>query len=155
MKELRRARTAEFEAKTPGRERLVDVSLIVVALVVIFGAFALEADARSVSLGGSELSATCPATRTALGSCPGCGLTRSVVAGAHLRWRESLALHPAGLVILLAAFGQLPYRFLRLRGRRSGPRSRRMARRLGRTGRWVSVAILVLSVGPWLWKLIV
>lgn len=151
MKELRRARTTECEAKTPTRERLIDVTLIAVALVVIFGALTLDADARSVRLAGSELSATCPATRTALGSCPGCGLTRSVVAGAHLRWRDSLALHPAGFVILLAALGQLPYRYLRLRGRRSSP----TARRLGRAGRWVSVAIVVLAVGPWLCKLIV
>ena len=149
MRQIRGDTTSAYPA-TPAHDRRIDVALIAIALSVIVGAFVLDADAESVRLAGSELSVKCPSTRTALGSCPGCGLTRSIVAGAHLRWRESLALHPAGILILLAAVAQLPYRWLRLRGHHSSP----VTRWLGRAGRRMPVAILVLAVGPWLSSLV-
>ena len=146
MRQIRGDTTSAYPA-TPAHDRRIDLVLIAIALSVIVGAFTLDADAESVRLAGSELSVKCPSTLTAIGSCPGCGLTRSIVAGAHLRWRESLALNPAGILILVA---QLPYRWLRLRGHRSSP----VARWLGWAGRRMPVAIVVLAVGPWLSSLV-
>jgi len=36
--------------------------------------------------------------------CVSCGLTRSICLLAHGRWRESLAMHPAGILVAAAIF---------------------------------------------------
>lgn len=44
----------------------------------------------------------CPFRRLTGLPCPGCGLTRSWVYGAHGWWGESFSAHPFGLLLLLA-----------------------------------------------------
>lgn len=44
----------------------------------------------------------CPFRRLTGLPCPGCGLTRSWVYGAHGWWRDSFAANPFGLVALIA-----------------------------------------------------
>lgn len=44
----------------------------------------------------------CPFRRLTGLPCPGCGLTRSWVYGAHGWWKESFAAHPFGLLLVLA-----------------------------------------------------
>ncbi|MBN1911354.1 MAG: DUF2752 domain-containing protein [Pirellulales bacterium] len=48
-------------------------------------------------------------------SCPGCGLTRSLIHLAHGRWRESFETHRLGWFLALAVLLQFPYRLLGLR----------------------------------------
>src|SRR5262249_14028529 len=48
-------------------------------------------------------------------SCPGCGLTRSIVFLAHGDWLASWRMHRIGWIMALAILAQFPYRLASLR----------------------------------------
>ena len=60
--------------------------------------------------------------------CPGCGITRSVVCAAHGHWREAVAFHPAGPLILALLVALTLDRFIRLA--RPGARRAALSQRL-------------------------
>ena len=49
--------------------------------------------------------------------CPGCGLTRSLIALAHGDWRASWSYHRLGWLLAAAVVAQVPYRLAALRQR--------------------------------------
>ena len=60
----------------------------------------------------------CAAKRFFALPCPGCGLTRSVIHLMHGEVRASLAMNPAGVLIVAALAAQIPLRLVALsRGR--------------------------------------
>ena len=93
--------------------------MLLVALGVIAAAALLNVTPRAdgVTLWGWRLPEMCAAKRMG-GTCPGCGLTRSFVYGAHLDAR-AFTIHPLGPLLFTAVLFQLPYRsFHLLRARR-------------------------------------
>ena len=76
-------------------------------------------------------------------SCPGCGLTRSVVHLAHGDWAASWRAHHLGIPLALLVVLQVPYRLLALRQ----PRRRLLPERVGR---WTPLALAVLLYLNWL-----
>lgn len=52
--------------------------------------------------------------------CPGCGLTRSVVASSRGQWSRAMHHHPAGPIIFGWALVQIPYRIANLWRMRKG-----------------------------------
>ena len=89
--------------------------------VMLFGGIAAlmlcilaETHTDTAFLFGRQLPASCIVNTVTGASCPGCGLTRSAIAAGHLRFQESLRLHPAGWIVLLILLLHLPYRILSL-----------------------------------------
>ncbi len=110
--DLRRARHAQVEVLALGLAALLAVVLL-----------QPTAARDGLTLFGVRLPESCGAKRLGA-SCPGCGLTRSVVLAARLE-PSALALNPVGPVVLLLLVGQVPWRLWRLarlrRGRAEDP----------------------------------
>jgi len=80
--------------------------------------------------------------------CPGCGMTRSFVYTARLRFAEAWAMHPAGTLLAAYLAVSVPHRLWRI-GRLSAGR-RSMA-----TWRWeigLVGALAIVSYGRWFWR---
>ena len=121
---------------------------LLLSALVVAGGFLLEVRDDRVLVGGAALPSACLLRATDLGSCPGCGLTRSVVLFCHSRWRESLALNPGGCLVLLAALLEIPYRLSRILGRKRGSDWGWIP---GATRAMLSIA-LALAVGFWVFR---
>lgn len=93
---------------------------LVVGLVVLGAAALLDLREGRVCLGGLALPEMCAWRRLLGWTCPGCGLTRAVVAAVAGRWAEAWRLHPAGLVLAAALAVQTPYRAWQLARLRQG-----------------------------------
>ena len=63
----------------------------------------------------------CMARRLFGWTCPGCGLTRSVVAMVQGHWLDAVVKNPAGPLFVVMFIAQVPYRIGRLWRRRHGP----------------------------------
>lgn len=85
------------------RRRSGDAVAFVVCVLVLVGGTVLDADAGGVYFRGAQLPNVCSFRNWTGVACAGCGLTRSVIAGCHLDWRESFAYHPGGPGILALA----------------------------------------------------
>lgn len=87
-------------------------------------------------------------SRSLLGiDCPGCGLTRSVLALTQGDWERSLAFHRIGWVIALAILGQIPYRIYRLKELKSRVPDVQWPQ-------WFGACLLALLVINWLYECI-
>ncbi len=115
------------------------------SLVLFCGAF-FDVEGGSLVLGRMTIPPVCWLGRMLPDGCPGCGLTRSVVAFCHLEWRSSLALHPAGWLLTLIALIQFPYRLACL----SSGKGEGRLRWVGRTGRFALHVVLTLATVDWL-----
>lgn len=117
MPETADATTHESNDSPRGWRRHREV--LVVAAIVVVLAFALEVlpDQR-VAFRGFErypLPPTCRSREWFGISCPGCGLTRSIVHLAHGNWQSSLSVHRLGWLMAAIIVFQIPYRALALR----------------------------------------
>jgi hypothetical protein len=128
-----------------GRARLGHAVVLGLSILVLGGGLLLDPGSDELLLDGRPVPAVCWLRHTELGECPGCGLTRSVVAFCHLRWRESWRLHPGGWLIAVLAAVQIPYRTACL-----------MRVRLGARRSWVPLAsrlalmaVVVAGVTRW------
>ena len=86
---------------------------------------------------------TCPSKVVFRRDCAGCGLTRSFVYIAAMRFRDSWSIHRVGWMVALLTIAQIPYRLLRLRQLKQGiiPTARW-------TG-WVSGFVIVAIILNW------
>lgn len=123
-----------------------DVLALALAAAVLTGGLGLEASTGHVHAGDRGLPRTCILYRAGLGDCPGCGLTRSVVACCHLKWQESLRFHPAGVLVVLLALLQLPFRLRRICVRCGGE----MYRWLSPLTRGTMMLVLAIGLGRWM-----
>ena len=124
--------------------------LIVCSIVVVL-AFLLEVlpDQRVAFRGWEQypLPPMCRSREWFGLSCPGCGLTRSIVHLAHADWRSSIRLHRLGWVMAVVIVFQVPYRALllfRAGSPRFGPRTEIL----------LSSLLIALLIGNWLYNLV-
>lgn len=105
-----RARPSEtIELQLRSRHR----TMLVLSILILVLSFILSIDGsgtESVAWWGIELPPLCGSRYWFNAECPGCGLTRSFVALAHLEFGQSFAFHRLGWLIWLAVVLQLPYR---------------------------------------------
>ena len=108
--------------RSPSARRHRDV--LIACAVVAAAAIALEVrpdDRVSVrALPWLPIPFACPLRLATGASCPGCGLTRSVVHLGHGDLRASWRTHRLGIPLGLLVIAQGPYRFLALRRLRRG-----------------------------------
>jgi hypothetical protein len=123
-----------------------DVLALGLATAVVLAGMGLQASEGHVHAGGRGLPRTCILHHAGLGNCPGCGLTRSVVACCHLRWRDSLRFHPAGVLVVLLALAQIPFRLRRICARDGAA----MCRWLSPLTRGTMVLVLAIGLGRWM-----
>lgn len=94
--------------------------MLVISLGVCLLSVLLEVrhDQRVYAFGWSNWAApeTCFSRRLFGVSCPGCGLTRSLIDLAHGRWVQSWQHHRVGWLMGLAVLLQIPYRISALAG---------------------------------------
>jgi hypothetical protein len=96
-----------------------DWEMIVIALIVVVMAYLLcvRTDGRVAFRGfnGWVLPESCMSYSVFGVSCPGCGLTRSIIELSRGHFASSLHYHRLGWLMALAIVLQLPYRWLSLR----------------------------------------
>lgn len=126
-------------------ERVAHLVALLSGVVVLVGGLVLEvgADADEVLVGGQALPLLCPFRALTLRDCPGCGMTRSVVAFLHLDWSRSISCHPAGFLLALVALAQIPYRGALLMAREP-------PRWLAPIGHGALILVGVIAAGRWL-----
>lgn len=143
------------EAQTRRRRRY-HVGWLAVALAVLAAAVVCRVQEESVEESvtvpaiGVRLPGVCP-SRQLLGlSCPGCGLTRSLVALAHGQFTQAWAFNPAGLLWFAALIWQVPYRALQFYLLRHG---RELSVRRG-VSEGVLLVLVIACLVQWVAKLI-
>ncbi len=78
--------------------------ILILCSAILGGAFILKpstSEAPHLHVGGITLPNVCIFLRTTGLPCPGCGLTRSIVAAAHGNLALSLSYHRLGLLLLI------------------------------------------------------
>ena len=105
-------------------------TMLQLAVFVIFAALILQvrdSDRVAVPWLGFKLPMMC-GSRVLFGvECPGCGLTRSIIALASGNLQQSLHFHRLGWLMALAIVVQIPYRYYALRELPSEARATRVA----------------------------
>ncbi|MCA9079914.1 MAG: DUF2752 domain-containing protein [Planctomycetaceae bacterium] len=74
--------------------------------------------------------------------CPGCGLTRSILALGRGDWSRSVQYHRIGWIMALAIALQIPYRLYYLITRPNQPRDVTLAN-------WLGTLLITLLIGNW------
>ena len=127
--------------------------ILVVALSLLTIAFLLnvagQGTTTSLPLIG-EIPQLCTWKRLVGIDCPGCGLTRSIVALAHGQWATAWRFNPAGWLFFAVCLYQIPFRSLqlwRLYHDRADYRHRLVVINIAV---WTLVLTMIVQ---WIWKL--
>ena len=128
-------------------ERTHHLPILALSLAILAAGVVCTVERNRLWIGDTALPGSCWLAWVLPHGCPGCGLTRSIVAAFHGRWRESLALHPAGWLVALMAVSQVPYRCLHLAGRRLPPWT-------ATAGRRIMLVVLIISLAQWVGRLV-
>jgi hypothetical protein len=127
--------------------------LLLLCLAVVFAARGLEIrDGREVSVPGwtGSLPELCHSRRWLDISCPGCGLTRGLIALAHGRLEEAWSYNPGSIPLWGLILFQIPHRSWKLwRWKR-----RRLTDEPGRImgGIWIAITLILLAQWCWRWR---
>ena len=131
----------------PPRERRRHREMLWVCAVGLAMALLLQVrpDGRVVfpGLTNHPLPESCASQRLFNAKCPGCGMTRSFIQLAHLRFQESWNFHRLGWLLFAAMLLQFPYRLAALYRERpplAGSKAPRM----------FTWTLLALLLGNWL-----
>ncbi len=95
---------------------------------------------------GTPLPPLCPLKSWSGLECPGCGLTRSWVALAHLQVAESWAYHRLGIALFVANAYQLIYRPMMIIKGGETPT------KLSKIHTWIGRALIAALISNWAWK---
>jgi hypothetical protein len=106
---------------------------------IVLAALLLEPSGDFVRVGPWTLPSVCTFRQMTGVPCPGCGLTRSIVAAVHGDWSASYSYHRLGLVFVLYLAMQTAYRLTWL-----AVEPFRAA--VGRLGRIIDLALIPLMV---------
>jgi hypothetical protein len=140
--------TVDSSAARQSRHRMMLVT--VCGVVVLAGLLRVRSDQQVElrGLSGYPLPETCWSRRLFHVTCPGCGLTRSLIYLAHGDWRASLATHRLGIVMAVAILAQFPYCAVGILWKKDYPLGRRFA---------VIVAwtLIILLFANWLFDVLV
>ena len=119
--------------------------VLVVCLGIVFGAVILTPSNGHLRLGPITLPELCTLRATTGIPCPGCGLTRSLVAAVKGDWSSSFAYHRIGPVLFVYLILQAAYRTVWI----GVPVSRRLSRLPGRLLDWSLIPLMVLLFINW------
>jgi hypothetical protein len=97
----------------------------------------LEPSGDAITVGRFTVPSVCTFRQATGFPCPGCGLTRSVVAAAHGDWSASYTYHRLGPIVLLYLVAQMLYRIAWLALEAGRPA-------IARAGRIVDMALIPL-----------
>ena len=122
-----------------------DIIVLVVCSVILVAGRLIEVEDDRVLMGGMEAPSVCWVPSALPEGCPGCGLSRSVVAFCRFRWVASFGYHPAGILFGLLLVSQVIYRLACLLGVR-GDRLRTWA---PRASSCVMLFVVVVSLAQW------
>lgn len=115
-------------AQSPQARQTKRIALIwlSVVTVVLLAAGLLRAEpGQGISMSGPaafRFPELCSSRRMFGLSCPGCGLTRSIVSAVHGHVRESWTFHPVGLITLGILLAQVPLRIWQFTAAHTGRR---------------------------------
>ena len=113
---------------------------------IVLAALLLEPSGEFVKVGPWTLPSVCTFRQITGIPCPGCGLTRSIVAGVHGDWSASYAYHRLGLVVVLYLAAQMTYRLTWL----AFEPFRAAVVRVGRIIDWALIPLMVLLFLNWI-----
>jgi hypothetical protein len=95
-----------------------DAALLAICLTILALAAAIQPSTEMLSLFGHEIPVLCTWRRLTGMSCPGCGMTRSLVFLAHGRPIEAFEMNVFGPLVFAWVAAQPPWRAVRLWRRR-------------------------------------
>jgi len=117
-----------------------------VSVAILLFACILTPEGTQLRLGQITLPSTCTFKLVTGLPCPGCGLTRSLVAAAHGNWRQSVTYHRMGPVFLILLVLQSLYRITWM----GLPRLRGSVHRYGRLLDLAIIPLMVLLFVNWI-----
>lgn len=98
-------------------------AMLLLSLLIVFACATLDLKGERVYCLNHVLPSGC-VSKSALGiDCPGCGLTRGVLAASRLQLSDSVRFHPLAWIILILVFLQIPYRIVSLRAEKPSTRA--------------------------------
>jgi hypothetical protein len=113
---------------------------------IVLAALLLEPSGEFVKAGPWTLPSVCTFRQITGIPCPGCGLTRSIVAAIHGDWSASYTYHRLGLVVVLYLAAQMAYRLTWL----TVEPFRATIDRLGRIIDWALIPLMTLLFINWI-----
>jgi hypothetical protein len=120
--------------------------VLAACLAILLGALILTPSNGELRLGGFTLPGLCTLRVTTGIPCPGCGLTRSLVAAVRGDWSSSAAFHRLGPIVLVYLILQATYRAVWI----GVPPSRRVSRLPGRLLDLSLIPLMVLFLVNWI-----
>lgn len=136
---------ADISLTPSARRHHRDMLILCVLAILLALILQVQPDHQHVGVAGAasmQLPGTCLSHEIFGVSCPGCGLTRSIVLLAHGNLAGSFRMHRIGWAMALLIVAQLPYRILCLRRDRPV-----LPTWLLRT---LSITMITLLVGNWI-----
>ena len=120
--------------------------VLIVCAGIFLSAALLTPSTGNLKIGPVTLPGLCVLRNTTGVPCPGCGLTRSVVAAVHGDWNVSFAYHRMGPLIVGFLILQLLYRLAWM----GLPLFRAQINRVGRLFDWALIPLMVLLFLNWI-----
>lgn len=132
----------ENEAGTAGGHLVV----LILCVGIFLSAALLTPSAENLKIGPLTLPSICMLRNTTGIPCPGCGLTRSVVAAVYGDWRGSFDYHRMGPLVVGFLMLQMLYRLAWI----GIPKHRAPIHRVGRLLDWTLIPLMVLLFINWI-----
>lgn len=120
--------------------------VLIVCVGILLSAALLTPSTGDLKIGPLTLPSLCMLRNTTGIPCPGCGLTRAIVAAVHGDWRGSFAYHRLGPLVVGFLILQLLYRLSWM----GLPAFRTQINRVGTLFDWALIPLMVLLLINWI-----